>query len=80
MKINKDLAISESGFIFNPITGESFTANEVGISIINQLKLNKNKEEIISFLDEEYNSDKNSLEKDYNDFISILHRLNLIIS
>lgn len=80
MKINKDLAISESGFIFNPITGESFTANEVGVSIINQLKLNKNKEEIISFLDEEYNSDKNSLEKDYDDFISILHRLNLIIS
>lgn len=80
MKINKDLAISESGFIFNPITGESFTANEVGISIINQLKLNKNKEEIISFLDEEYNSDKKSLEKDYDDFISILHRLNLIIS
>ena len=38
MKINKDLAISENGFLFNPATGESFTANPMAFEIIRMLK------------------------------------------
>ena len=38
MKIKKNIAISDSGFIFNPDTGESFTANPIGLEILSMLK------------------------------------------
>ena len=38
MKIKKDIAVSDSGFIFNPATGESFNVNVTGAAIINHLK------------------------------------------
>jgi Coenzyme PQQ synthesis protein D (PqqD) len=80
MKIIKDLAISESGFVFNPITGESFTVNEIGVSIINQLKESKNDQEIMTFLKGEYKVEPNELEKDFTDFMNMLKHHNLIIS
>lgn len=78
MKIIKDLAISESGFVFNPISGESFTVNEIGVSIINQLKKSKNQQEIMISLKEEYKVEHNELEKDFTDFMNILKHHNLI--
>ena len=33
MKIRNDLAISETGFIFDPVTGESFSLNQIGAEI-----------------------------------------------
>ena len=80
MKIIKDLAISESGFVFNPVSGESFSVNEIGVSIINKLKESKNQQEIIAFLKEEYKVGQNELEKDFTDFVNMLQHHNLIIS
>ena len=45
MKIKKNIAISDSGFIFNPSTGESFTVNPIGVEIITLLKEDKVKED-----------------------------------
>ena len=44
MQINKNIAISDSGFVFNPSTGDSFSTNQVGLEIIRLLKENKSKE------------------------------------
>ena len=38
MKLKDNIAVSESGFIFNPTTGDSYTANEIGLEIIKCLK------------------------------------------
>ena len=78
MKIIKDLAISESGFVFNPITGESFNVNEVGYAIINKLKEGAENSEILSFLLSEFDADPNELEKDFNDFINMLQKNKLL--
>lgn len=80
MQIIKDLAISESGFVFNPITGESFRVNEIGVSIINELKKGKQQPEIMSSLLSEYEVDSNELEKDFSDFINMLKHHNLILN
>jgi hypothetical protein len=48
MNINKNIAISDSGFIFNPSSGDSFSTNQVGLEIIRLLKEGKKKEDIIS--------------------------------
>ncbi len=73
-----DLAVSDSGFIFNPATGESFSANETGLFILEQLKQSKTQEEIIDLMLEEFQADRPTMEKDFADFIAILSHYHLI--
>lgn len=72
MHIKSDIAISESGFVFNPATGESFTVNPIGAEVIQLLKENKTIQEATEYIMERYNVDETSVEKDLNDFIAML--------
>lgn len=78
MKIKSNIAVSESGFIFNPDTGESFTVNPIGASIINMLKDDKTNDEITSALLEKYKVEPNTFEKDFEDFVGLLRNYSLI--
>ena len=78
MKIKKNIAISDSGFIFNPDTGESFAANPVGLEILDMLKESLEISEIRKRILEKYNSEKDTIEKDYHDFINMLKQFNLL--
>lgn len=80
MKIKNNIAISDSGFIFNPDTGESFTVNPIGVEILNQMKEGKTVDEISSHLETKYNTDKNTLEKDTEDFLGLLRNYSLLIN
>jgi hypothetical protein len=80
MKIKNNIAISDSGFIFNPDTGESFTVNPIGVEILNQMKEGKTVEEISGELIQKYNTDKNTLEKDTEDFVGLLRNYSLLIN
>ena len=46
MKIHSNLAVSDSGFIFNPSNGDSFSTNLVGAELIRLLKEGKSLTEI----------------------------------
>ncbi|MCD4746721.1 MAG: PqqD family protein [Bacteroidales bacterium] len=78
MKIKKNIAISDSGFIFNPANGESFSVNPIGIEIFNMMKQKKSPEEISKTILAKYNTDEATFEKDYYDFIGILNQHLLI--
>jgi len=78
MKIKKNVAISESGYVFNPSTGDSFTVNPIGIEIFNMIKDAKSYGEISKTIMAKYNTDEATFEKDYNDFIGMLN-LHLLI-
>ncbi|PKP50717.1 MAG: HPr-rel-A system PqqD family protein [Bacteroidetes bacterium HGW-Bacteroidetes-11] len=78
MKINHNLAVSESGFLFNPGTGESFTVNPIGAEIIAMLRNGKSRTEIIDSITQLYQVDRNSFEKDLQDFNGILKTYNLL--
>ncbi len=78
MQIFKDLAISENGLIFNPHNGESFKINQIGIEILKMMNKNTEYEEIINFLIKKYDEEKNTIEKDFYDFINCLSRYQLI--
>jgi len=77
MNINKNVAVSDNGFLFNSATGESFTLNEVGTELLNLIKDNKDLDEIKSILLKKYEVDSNIIEKDYQDFIEELKKYNL---
>jgi hypothetical protein len=78
MNIKKNIAISDSGFIFNPDTGESFSANPIGLEVLEMLKEGLDFEDIQKQILEKYKSDKDTVEKDYHDFINLLSQNNLI--
>ncbi len=78
MKVNRNLAISENGFVFNPTTGDSFSVNELGAMIINEIKAGKSKNEILEIVSNDYNADKSTIEKDFNEFLQILSNHQLV--
>jgi len=78
MKLKKNIAISETGYIFNPSTGESFTLNQIGLEIINMAKENKSDDDIKKYLVQKYDTDETSLERYYLEFIEMLKQYQLL--
>jgi len=78
MKLKKNIAVSESGFIFNPGNGDSFSVNEIGAEIIHLLQENKSIAEISEEISSKYEVVMSGVEKDLDDFISLLFSYNLL--
>ena len=72
MKIRKNVALSDSGFLFNPSTGDSYSVNEIGREIIDLFQQNKSDDDIIKTITKNYMVDSNSFEKDLYDFKNML--------
>ena len=78
MKLKKNVAVSEAGLLFNPVTGESFSVNPIGVEILNLLRDEKNFNQISDVILGKYSTDKQTLEKDFQDFLDILSHNNLL--
>jgi Coenzyme PQQ synthesis protein D (PqqD) len=78
MDIKKEVAVSDSGFVFLPTTGESFSVNPLGMEIINLMKGGKSFNEITAHIAEHYNVDESTAEKDLHDFIEMLNLFSLM--
>jgi hypothetical protein len=78
MKIKKNIATSENGFIFNPATGDSFSGNAIASSILLAMK-NGDTEDLIkqSILDK-YEVTPEQLNRDWDDWILQLKEANLL--
>lgn len=72
MKVKKNIAISDSGFVFNPSTGDSYSVNPIGLEILELLKDGKDDEFIISYVTQNYMVDRSGIEKDIYDFKNML--------
>ncbi len=68
----RHLAINEEGFIFDPLTGNSFTTNRTGLFILSRLKEGKREEEILEEMEEAFEGEKGEMEKDLTDFLEQL--------
>lgn len=78
MKLNKNIAVSENGFIFNPLSGDSFSTNPVGQEVIRLLKDGKSRSEIITDLASRYAAEPSVIEKDLGDFFQMLQSFQLL--
>ena len=78
MKLKKNIATSESGFVFNPSSGDSFSLNTIGAEILLQMKDNKSTEEIKKDIINRYDVEKSLLERDWDDFMAQLKDNNLL--
>lgn len=73
----KNLALSDTGFVFDPTTGNTYTLNETGLAIVRLLKLDTTKKDIIQTIMSEYEVDADEIERDYSDMIIQLTELGL---
>jgi hypothetical protein len=74
----KSLAISDSGFIFDPVSGHSYTINETGLTLLRMLKTDKEIAEIIQDFLVEYDVSEDELDLDIQEFIQTLKSYYLI--
>ncbi len=78
MRLKKNIATSEAGFIFNPGSGDSFSSNPTGSDILGMFKENRSRQEITDLICAKYEVDKNQFDRDLEDFLSQLRDYNLM--
>ena len=78
MRLKKNIALSESGFVFDPSTGDSYSLNEQAREIIFLMNKEMGVEEITEKMMEIYDIDKPGFEKYFYDFIGALKQNNLL--
>lgn len=76
--IKRNIATNEFGFIFNPATGDSFSSNPIAAEIIQMMKDCLSVNDIKKSLMEKYDVDRPTLEKDMDEFITLLKENNLL--
>ncbi len=68
----KDLAVSETGFVFDPHTGNSYNTNETGRTILLALKEGLEREAVIVALKSDFEIIGDDLERDLDEFLFLL--------
>jgi hypothetical protein len=72
MKIKSNIALSESGFIFNPNTGESFTLNPTGQILFGLIREGKDYIDIRDYFLKNFDAEETIFEKDFEDFMHMM--------
>lgn len=78
MKIDPNLALSETGFLFHAATGDSYSVNPTGLYILKQIKEQKSQAEIAAALAADYGIDSAQAEEDLSDYLQYLRQLKIL--
>ena len=75
----RDLAVSDSGFLFDPLSGATFTVNASGRTILEGLKAGHGRVEIALLLEQRYRlGDGADLQRDVDEFVHMMRQHNLL--
>ncbi len=75
----RDLAISETGFLFDPYTGSTFSANEPGLTVLEGLREGLGVADIATRLRESFDVPAAAdVERDVGEFVHLLRRSGLV--
>lgn len=78
MKIKTNLSVNDNGFVFDPVTGESYTLNPVGLEMLKFLQEGQHKDEIKQYYLNNYQLDEWGFEKAFLDFAALLDKNQLL--
>jgi len=80
MQLNrlKVLALSDTGFVFDPTTGNTYTLNESAVFILKALKKGNDRQEIARTLTQEFDVSELQAEEDVGDTLLQLKEAGLI--
>jgi hypothetical protein len=79
MKIDPNIALSETGFLFHAATGDSYSVNPVGLKILELIRKGEDAEGIIGGLTAEFDVTPAQAEEDLDDYIQFLKQLKIIL-
>ena len=66
------LALSGSGFVFDPVSGHSFTVNTTGYSVLRKMQKAVNVIEMVDELHDEFGVEASVAERDVLEFAGVL--------
>jgi len=78
MRVNSKIAVSESGFVFDSSTGDSYSLNPIGTEILEMIKKGLTDDGIKSELLKKYDVTPTLLDKSYDEFLDTLKKLFII--
>ena len=78
MKLKKNIAVSENGFLFDPATGESYSLNKTGQLIVKLISEGNSEAKIIESIQAKYDIESAALQRYLDDFIMMLQQMNLL--
>jgi len=68
----KDLAVSETGFVFDPYSGATFSLNASALCLLRGLKEGLDREELLARLEEVFDVTDADLSRDIEEFLELL--------
>ena len=75
----KDLAVSDTGFLFDPLSGATFTVNPSGRTILEGLKAGAGRDEIAASLEQSYQLGAGTdPHRDVDEFVHMLRQNDLL--
>ncbi|MCQ2224452.1 MAG: HPr-rel-A system PqqD family peptide chaperone [Paludibacteraceae bacterium] len=78
MSLTNGMIINDSGYVFNTLTGESFSINQTARRVLALLEDGCSKSEIYEKLLAEYDVEESSLEADLDDFFYLLRKYRML--
>ncbi|HQP36611.1 MAG TPA: HPr-rel-A system PqqD family peptide chaperone [Polyangiaceae bacterium] len=75
----RDLALSDTGFVFDPYSGHTFTVNPSGLTILRALKQGASMEEAVQQVQDEFEPEGGEdIARDVSDYVAMLRTLGLV--
>jgi len=71
----QQLALNDSGFVFDPVNGRSFTANAIGLFLLRLLQKQYDMPALLSAVSEAFEVDAQTAERDITEFAGQLRKL-----
>ncbi len=73
-----NLAISDTGFVFDPVSGHTFNTNRTGFFILGLLKEGKSQDEIVLALTEQFEVEEQVALRELQNFVFRIRDLGLV--
>ena len=73
-----NLAMNDNGFIFDPESGYSYTANETGMFILKRMAEGMLRQDIFKELSEVYDVSEDNFNSDFDHYMLMLEALDMI--
>jgi len=70
----KRLAVNDSGFVFDPVSGESFTVNTTGLTVLKLLQEQYTLNQVVAAITDKHQVDARQAERDILDFVVHLRK------
>ncbi|MDQ6974995.1 MAG: PqqD family protein [Mariprofundaceae bacterium] len=75
MEALQQLALNDSGFVFDPVNGRSFTANSIGLFLLKTLQKGADLDALLTIVVDEFDVDMRTAERDITEFAGQLRKL-----